>query len=335
MTTATTTTPTLERIGDSTRLALAPAPPRDVQSDTAQRLPPSPPSALVEVSDAPWPNTTPAPTVGDVIRGYRIDAPLFADDLGAVYAAFDTRRSRRAVLRIVRRELCASDVRVLRFVAQVRAVDAIRHPDIAEVYGCGELVDGRGYIITEPFQGRRLRERIDASSLTIAEFAAILRPLCYALDAAHDRGIVHRDLRPDHVLVASDGPRRRIKLVGFGLAELLGLESRCASYAAPELVRGRAIDGAADVYALGAIAFEMLTGKPPFVADHAIDVIAQHLLEPAPRPSAFAGGVPRQLDDVVHAMLAKDAGDRPTLATLHATLDGLFATRPFAAVKAR
>jgi eukaryotic-like serine/threonine-protein kinase len=182
--------------------------------------------------------------------------------------------------------------------------------------------------------------RIARGRLELAEICAIVRPLARALAAAHDKGIVHRDVKPENVfLVAVPDEPAKVKLLDFGVAKLTKLhheDSRVhrtatheivgtPSYIAPEQARGRAVDHRVDIYALGCVVFELLTGRTPFVADNPADMIAQLLTEPAPRPSAvgsaFGSDVPVELDEIIVAMLAKDANDRPTLAELRRVLD--------------
>src|SRR5205823_268429 len=137
------------------------------------------------------------------------------------------------------------------------------------------------------------------------------------LIAAHAKGVIHRDIKPDNVFLVDvpgeDAPR--VKLLDFGLAKLAHEEHHMQltatgamvgtpQYIAPEQAKGYAIDARADIYSLGGVAFELLTGRPPFVADNAMEVVAKHLMEPPVRPSTVAAGIPPILDDVVLAMLA-------------------------------
>jgi serine/threonine-protein kinase len=288
---------------------------------TAESIPPPPRAA----SDAELP---PGTKLGD----YVIEGKIGAGGMGEVYAARHPLIGKRAAIKVVRKELCSDESAVGRFVDEARVVNQIGHPNIVDVFAFGTTRDGRSYLVMEWLQGETLRVRLERGHLELIDICELMLPLLRALQAAHDSGVVHRDLKPDNLfLVEVRGERPILKLLDFGIAKLHRPDHRVAKtatgaivgtpqYIAPEQARGQAIDGKADIYALGGILFELLAGRPPFIADNAMDMVAKHLMEPAPRVSQFVR-VPPALDDLVLAMLAKEAAERPTLAQVVALIE--------------
>jgi serine/threonine-protein kinase len=216
---------------------------------------------------------------------------------------------------------------IARFVDEARVVNQIGHPNIVDVFAFGQLVDGRHYFVMEWLKGESLRTRIARARMSRAEVCGIARPLARALMAAHAKGIVHRDLKPDNVFLVEVDGESTVKLLDFGIAKLAHTEHRMEQtasgaivgtplYIAPEQAKGLSIDHRVDVYALGCMLFEMLTGRVPFVANSALEVVALHLMEAPPRASTLVADLPRELDDLVVAMMAKDPNARPSLATV-------------------
>jgi serine/threonine protein kinase len=242
-----------------------------------------------------------------------------------VFAAVHPLIGKRAAIKVLRLELCADPFSVERFVDEARIVNQIGHPNIVDVFAFAQLPDHRHYFVMEWLKGESLRTRLARSRISRAEVCALVRPLARALMAAHAHGIVHRDLKPDNVfLVEVEGEGPRVKLLDFGIAKLAHTEHRMEQtasgaivgtplYIAPEQAKGLVVDARADVYALGSMMFEMLTGRVPFVANSALEVVALHLMEAPPRVSTLVPDVPRELDDLVLAMMAKDPAARPSL----------------------
>jgi serine/threonine-protein kinase len=269
---------------------------------------------------------------GTQLGEYRIEAPLGGGGMGEVFAAVHPKIGKRAAVKVLKKEL-SNPFNVERFIDEAKVVNTIGHPNIVDIFAFGEMPDGRCYFVMELLIGQTLRERIARGPLQSSEVREILKPLTRALDAAHAKGVIHRDLKPDNIfLVDVPGEKPIVKLLDFGIAKLAKADHRVEQtksgvmvgtpqYIAPEQAKGHAVDARADIYALGGITFEMLTGRPPFVADNAMEMVAKHLMEAPPKPSSIASGISQELDSLVVAMLAKDPAHRPTLADVALIVD--------------
>jgi serine/threonine-protein kinase len=254
---------------------------------------------------------------GDRVGRYRIEARLAGGGFGTVYRAVHEVLGRAAALKVLHPALAARRAPVLRFEQEARAAAGLRHPGIAEVYDIGELEDGRPFIALELLPGRSLADHLaDRGALPIDEALAILAPVAEALAAAHAAGIIHRDVKASNVMLAGD----RVVLLDFGIAKLLdpdairltrtGETLGTPSVMAPEQLIGGPVDARTDVYGLGALAFHMLAGAPPFGA-HEPDVLrALHRHGGRPRLAGRVD-VPAAVDEAIGAALAVQPGDRP------------------------
>jgi len=254
--------------------------------------------------------------------------------MGEVFSAVHPKIGKRAAIKVLKQEL-SNPYNVERFIDEAKVVNTIGHPNIVDIFAFGEMPDGRCYFVMELLVGETLRERIARGPMTPEEVSSILRPLTRALEAAHAKGVTHRDLKPDNIfLVEVAGEKPTVKLLDFGIAKLAKADHRVEQtksgvmvgtpqYIAPEQAKGREIDFRADIYALGGITFEMLTGRPPFEADNAMEMVAKHLMEAPVRPSSLVATIPRELDSIVIAMLEKDPAQRPALADIMMVLERL------------
>jgi eukaryotic-like serine/threonine-protein kinase len=255
---------------------------------------------------------------------YRLDRQLGEGGMGTVYAATDLALEREVALKFVREELVASPAARDRFQREIRIAASFTHPHIVTVHDYGVAPDGRAFIVMEMLRGVTLAERLrHEGPLPPLQAVAILHDVCAAIGVAHARGLVHRDLKPANIFLVRDDAGERAKVLDFGIARLL--EPRAADaaatwagalvgtprYMAPEQLRGGPVSTAWDVWALTIVAFEMLSGQPPFEG-----------ADPD-RPGALAGARPEWrpfFDDA----LAFDPARRPQ--TVSALLEGLVAT---------
>jgi len=246
--------------------------------------------------------------------------------MGTVYRAEHTLLGRLAAVKVLHPELCSNRDIVGRFFNEAKTTTSIKHPGIVEVFDFGYMDSGHAYLIMELLEGealsRRMRER---GPLPEGEAAVLLRGVCIALAAAHDKGIIHRDLKPDNIFVVPDPDSTlgvRTKLLDFGIAKLteIGLASSATktgavmgtpTYMSPEQCRGTGdIDFRADLYSIGCVFYELVTGRPPFVHSGAGELIGSHLLvEPEP-PSRRVAGLSSDTDTLIMTLLAKQPDQR-------------------------
>ena len=261
-----------------------------------------------------------------MVGDYRIEGRLDEGGMGTVYRAVHPVIGKKVAIKLLHPHVATQDLAVARFIQEARAVNAIRHPSIVDIFGFGKHTDGRQYIVMEFLEGEHLLAFLERHGpLAPLQLCSLVRRIAEPLAAAHAKGIVHRDLKPENVfLLGQNKPSwpPRIKLLDFGLAKLVekqfqsGPQTRTGStvgtpyYMAPEQCRGRPVDARTDVYALGVMMYEMLTGRVPFYAEAAVDVLYMHLnMDPEP-PSLFAE-VPESLERIVLDCMRKPADLRP------------------------
>ena len=260
--------------------------------------------------------------VGEVFAGYTVVRQIGNGGMGEVYLAQHPRLPRQEALKVLRPEISSDDSFRQRFIREADSIAALEHPNIVTVHDRGENA-GRLWIATQYVDGadaaQLLRDRYPAG-MPADEAATIITAIAEALDHAHDRGLLHRDVKPANILLthADRDGSRRIYLADFGIARPLddptGLTSTnfalgTFAYAAPEQLMGKAIDGRADQYALAATAYHLLTGTPVFPDPNQIAVISQHLTEPAPAPSLIRPAL-APLDTAFARALSKNPDDR-------------------------
>lgn len=264
-------------------------------------------------------------TPGDSVGEYRIEGKLGEGGFGAVFSAVHPVIGKHAAIKVLSRQFSANPQMVSRFIAEARAVNQIRHRNIIDIFAFGQLPDGRQYYVMELLDGTTFDKYIESNErLTLAQALPILRGVARALDAAHAKGILHRDLKPENVyLVFDEDGGVQPKLLDFGLVKLLGGGSGgdhktktgtpmgTPYYMSPEQCRGKDVDRGTDVYAFGALVFEVLTGRVPFEGDSPMDILLKHMTEECPRASEVCPGVPPQLDEPIRRMLAKEPSARP------------------------
>jgi hypothetical protein len=238
--------------------------------------------------------------------------------MGVVYVARDTRLDRRVALKLVAPEVASDPDFRRRFQREARAAAAVEHPNVLTVYEAGEA-GGELYLATPLVEGTDLRALLERHGrLDPRRCGEVIAALGAGLDAAHAANLVHRDVKPANVLVRGAGDGGDIYLTDFGLTQSIDTQSRITQagrvigtpdYMAPEQIRGNRLDGRVDVYALACLAFECLTGSPPYARDSSNATLQAHLADPIPLASA-ARGVGHEVDEVLAAGLAKDPSRR-------------------------
>ncbi|HXU60202.1 MAG TPA: protein kinase [Polyangia bacterium] len=264
--------------------------------------------------------------IGQTLGSYTIVERIGAGGMGEVYLAKHRRIERQAAIKLLLPALSRDPDIVNRFFNEARATSLITHPGIVQIYDC-DVHEDRAYIVMEYLQGANLNAALVRNGAFDTGMAAwIIGQLADALAAAHAKGIVHRDLKPENVFLAQDPLRPGttvVKILDFGIAKLSDRSgptshTRTGSilgtpiYMSPEQCRGiSSVDHRADIYALGGILFELLTGRPPFIKEAPGDLLIAHVSEPPPLPSSLKRTVPPEMDRLVMRMLAKSPDDRP------------------------
>ena len=274
-------------------------------------------------------NTADQLATGTTIGGYRVERAIAEGGMAMVYEAAHLILPRRVALKVMHAHLVASPQAAQRILQEACILEAFAHPGAVRVFECGVLADRRPWIAMELVGGEPLSVRLHRAGgrLPIDEILTMMAAITDVIGAAHAAGIVHRDLKPENVLVTGDD-LAGLRVIDWGIARQpverrLTLENftlGTPTYMAPEQARGRVVDGRADVYALGVMAFEAATGQPPFQADNAIGVVIKHLTE-APTPvRALRPELPPGLAWLIDSMLEKDPAARPTADTVAARL---------------
>ena len=325
----------LDRLPENQQTEIGPAPssPGPEQLTEAGR-PPSvtAPRAVTmgrEVTElAPMPGLPqppPDPLIGARVGEYVVEALLGRGGVGVVYVAVHPVIGKRVAIKVLQQELARDPDHMQRLAAEARAVSAIHHRGIVDIFGFGQLPDGRQYLVMELLHGRPLDLILhERAPLPAAEALEVLEEIADALHAAHRVGVIHRDLKPSNVFLAepAHGPRY-VKLLDFGLAKRAAKpggttpQTRASmmvgtpEYMAPEQARGEEVGPATDLYALGVVAFEMVTGVLPFGGATPFEVAYKHVKEAPPRPSSVTPGIAPQLEAMILALLEKDPSQRP------------------------
>ncbi|HEU4616236.1 MAG TPA: serine/threonine-protein kinase [Kofleriaceae bacterium] len=252
---------------------------------------------------------------------YRVQRLLGKGGMGAVYLADDEVLGELVALKVISSAFAVDEqAMIARFRREAAAARKVSSPSVIRIHDIGEARPGLLYLSMEYFAGRTLSELIAQRGIVpIKDVQDILQQVAAGLEAAHQAGVVHRDLKPSNVLV---GERGTVKIIDFGLATTGfgdGLTATGAilgtpHYMAPEQVRGKNVDARTDIYALGALAYHLVTGRPPFAGDNAIAIGFAHLSEPPTPPHQLRKDCPASLDAAILAALAKSPDERPSTA---------------------
>jgi serine/threonine protein kinase/membrane-associated phospholipid phosphatase len=273
------------------------------------------------------------PIAGEMLAHYKVIQRLASGGMGEIYVAEDTRLGRQVALKVLPPEAVADAERLQRFQSEARAVAAMNHPNIVTIHGV-EAERGIHFIAMELVEGKTLRKVIPKGGLPLPEFFHIAEQLTAAVSVAHDSGITHRDLKPDNVMVTPSG---HVKILDFGLAKLVDEPAEAAfegptlidsgrvpsphltkdgallgtvPYMSPEHVTGRGIDHRSDIFSLGIILYEMLTGERPFEGSTSSSLMSSILKKPAVPLARRRREVPRSIELAIELCLEKDPAKR-------------------------
>ncbi len=259
------------------------------------------------------------PLTGRLLEGrYRIAARVARGGMASVYEATDLRLDRTVAIKVMHPGLGDDEEFAARFVREARAAARLSHPNVVAVYDQGQE-DGTVFLAMELVSGHTLRDVIRKESpMPPSRALALIEPVLSALASAHRAGLIHRDIKPENVLIADDG---RVKVADFGLAKAVSADTQhtatggvligTVSYLAPELVVDGRADARADVYAVGVVLYELLTGTKPHEGESPIQVAYKHVHEDVPPPSQTVDGLPGYVDALVARATARDRGQRP------------------------
>ncbi|MEZ4402237.1 MAG: serine/threonine-protein kinase [Kofleriaceae bacterium] len=282
-----------------------------------------------EAALPPRRRAAPGLPAGTRVGDYVIDAPIGAGGMGDVYAGRQPVIGKRVAIKVLRPELAARPDAAERFLREARAVNQVDHPNVVDVFAAGRLDDGRLYLVMDLLAGGSLRARLDAGAVSPPVALTLLGQVADALDAAHAKGVVHRDLKPDNIVLTESGERLTAHVVDFGIAKLVadaagpevatltgeGAWLGTPAYMAPEQWTADGAGPASDRYALGVLAYELLTGAVPFSGPSLPVIMEQHFRAAVPSVTTGQGApLPAVLDRVFRRALAKDPAERPATA---------------------
>ncbi|MGE5185249.1 MAG: protein kinase domain-containing protein [Acidobacteriota bacterium] len=286
---------------------------------------------LVESASA---GSTTASLVGATFDGFAIEAVIGGGAFGTVYRGRQVALDRPVALKVPTHEIAADPIMARRFAREARSAARVQHPGVVQIFAVGELADGRPYLAMQLVEGEPLDRCLADGPLAAVRALRIVRAIASALGETHAADVVHRDLKPTNIIWRRDrNGDDRITIVDFGIAlakpgtaeatrltqgGLIGTPH----YMSPEQAHGEQVDARADLYALGCVLFELVTGRPPFEGS-AVEVMLAHLGRPAPLPSSLEPAVPEVIDRLCAALMQKKPDDRPASAdAVVAAIDG-------------
>ncbi len=252
--------------------------------------------------------------IGKTISHYKISEKLGEGGMGVVYKAQDTSLNRFVALKFLPPHLTKDESTRKRFIVEAQAASALDHPNICNIHEINEDPDGQLYICMAYYEGESLREKIDSGPIPFDKAIKLFSLIAQGLKAAHEKNIIHRDIKPGNILISESG---EVKIVDFGLAKLAGMEltkttssKGTAAYMCPEQIRGQKVDHRCDIWALGIVLYEMLTGHLPFEAEYP-EPMMYTIVNEEPKPlSHHLDSVPDYLQDIITKLLKKDPNER-------------------------
>ncbi|MBE2253538.1 MAG: serine/threonine protein kinase, partial [Myxococcus sp.] len=273
------------------------------------------------------------PLIGIELGGYRVTRLLAAGGMGLVYEALHEAIGRRAAVKVLKPEYANDEEWSGRFISEARALGSLKHRNLVEILNFGKTPDGRQFLMMEFLDGQSLdRLILERAPLAPAVALNIVDQIVNGLSEAHKKGVVHRDLKPGNVqLLREHNGETLVKVLDFGLARqnpvsllsgeiTLGTTSAASlvagtpDYIAPEQAQGKKVKATADLYSLGVMLFEMLTGRLPFAAPSVTELLGLHVSEPPPLVASFVNNLPEGLEELVQSLLEKNPEDRPASA---------------------
>jgi serine/threonine-protein kinase len=261
------------------------------------------------------------PLLGTILGdSYEIVRVIGEGGMGRVYEAKHQRLTRRYAVKVLHADLARQADIVSRFLREAEATSALSHMNIVEVVDVNRAPDGRPYIVAELLEGVMLADYFDkVKKLSVPDAVNICRQICAALAAAHERDIVHRDIKPENVFLLEHNGRRTVKVLDFGISRLgesansltkTGIVMGTPAYMPPEQARGARVDHRADIYAVGAILYEAVTGKPPFEGADLMATLAQVMSQEPARPCTLNAALPPALEMTIQRAMAKEPSER-------------------------
>ncbi len=284
---------------------------------------------------------TKTPRTAQRIGAYRLVRLLGEGGMGQVFEAIQDRLEKRVAIKVLKPEMASDDEMLKRFFTEAKAVSAVKHPGLIDVYEFGELDDGSAFMVMEYLEGESLHRRLSRypAGLPIPMVIRLVRQVAAALSVTHQAKIVHRDLKPDNIMLVKDSEvagGERCKILDFGIAKLAnradvktrtGTVMGTPAYMSPEQCGAPGdISDRTDVYSLGIIAYELLTGSPPFFAEEAMQFVGKHMFATPPPLQEKRPDIPVPLAELVHRMLAKEPTARPTASQVAGLLAKLGST---------
>ena len=266
-------------------------------------------------------------SVGQVVKHYQVIGPIGEGGMGEVYLAKDTILGRRVALKVLPEYVGRDPDRLRRFKQEARSASTLNHPNVCVIHEIGETEDGRPFIAMEHIEGVTLRQRMNEREMKLGEALDIAGQVADALTAAHEARIVHRDIKPENIMIRRDG---YVKVFDFGLAKLTeqrhhsesatmstllvnsspGTVMGTAAYMSPEQARGVPVDERTDIWSLGVVLYEMVSGHPPFTGQTPTDVVVAIVERDPPSLSQYLPGTPAELERIVRKALRKDTEQR-------------------------
>ena len=262
------------------------------------------------------------------VSGYQLEKLLGSGGMGWVYRARHLVTDRIVALKILREEQLQRERAIDRMMREAAILATLSHAGMPRFFECGLVDDGRPWIAMELVKGTSLTSQLGGRPMHHRLVIGLVRDVAGVLAGAHDTGVMHRDLKPDNILLTPDDYRYPLRLIDWGIAhqctgarytnhdETIGTPT----YMAPEQARGTTLDGSCDVYGLGVVAYQALTGRPPFRGATAVEILVQHLNRPVPALAPWCPDAPLDLVELVESMLSKDSSERPTAAQVESTL---------------